>query len=570
MAAGRTREVVAAPELVGAGGWINTAEPLSLAALRGKVVLLDFWTFCCINCLHIIEELRPLEAAFPRDLVVIGVHSPKFPEEHDHEAVVRAVARHRITHPVLDDPDMITWQRYGVRAWPTLFLIDTNGHVRGGLSGEGHGDQLRQAIAALVEEGRRTGTLAPEKTVRLAGTAAARGKPRGTGMLAFPGKVASDGGSRLAIADTDHDRVLVVSLAGAIEREFGGLREPQGLYFDATDGERLVVANCLADEVVAIDLAGGERRTLASGISSAWDVTPWHGGIAVAEAGRHRLWLIEDAGKGPARPLAGSTAEGLQDGAALQAELAQPSGLSVAPDGALLFLDSETSSLRRLADGQVSTLIGQGLFEWGKQDGDRETARMQHPLGIAAAPDGAVYIADTFNSRLRVWRDGTLSTLPLEGLDEPGGLCLLPDGRLAVADTNNHRILLVEPATGAAELLPLAAERPAAERELASGAEVLFTLALDLGDDELDPSDGPPVRVSISADPPRLLAPGPRSWALDALPASVGVVTAGEGAGTLVFDVRAASCQGDECRLHSRRAELRVRLAPGGAAGAEA
>ncbi len=567
MTAGHTREVVVAPELVGAGGWINTAEPLSLAALRGKVVLLDFWTFCCINCLHIIEELRPLEAAFPRDLVVIGVHSPKFPEEHDHEAVVRAVARHRITHPVLDDPDMITWQRYGVRAWPTLFLIDTNGHVRGGVSGEGHGEQLQQAVAALIEEGRRTGTLAPEKTVRLAGTAAARGKPRGTGVLAFPGKVASDGAGRLAIADTDHDRVLVVSLDGEILQEFGGLREPQGLYFD---GDRLVVANCVADEVAAIDLASGERRTLASGISSAWDVAAWSGGIAVAEAGRHRLWLIENNGEGLARPLAGTTAEGLKDGPALQAELAQPSGLSVAPDGALLFLDSETSSLRRLADGQVSTLVGQGLFDWGAQDGDGDTARMQHPLGVAAAPDGAIYIADTFNSRLRVWREGRLSTLPVQGLDEPGGLCMLPDGRLAVADTNNHRILLVDPASGAAELLPLAAERPAAERELAAGAEVRFTLPLDLAGDELDPSDGPPVRVAVSADPPRLLAPGPRSWALEALPASVGVVTAGAGEGTLVFDVRAASCQGDECRLHSRRAELRVRITAGGAVSAEA
>jgi hypothetical protein len=338
------------------------------------------------------------------------------------------------------------------------------------------------------------------------------------------------------------------------------------LYFD---GGRLVVANCLADEVVAIDLADGARRTLASGISSAWDVAPWNGGIAVAEAGRHRLWLIEQGGEGLAHPLAGTTAEGLKDGPALEAELAQPSGLAVAPDGALLFLDSETSSLRRLADGRVSTLIGQGLFDWGRQDGDRETARLQHPLGIAAAADGAVYIADTFNSRLRLWREGQLTTLPVEGLDEPGGLCLLPDGRLAVADTNNHRILLVDATSGYAELLPLAAERPSADRELAAGTEVRFTLPLDLGEDELDPSDGPPVRVAVSADPPRLLAPGPRSWALDALPASVGVVTAG-GEGTLTFDVRAASCKGDECRLHSRRAELRVRLTAGGSASIEA
>src|SRR2546427_3476508 len=169
----RTRggERVEAPVLAGAGGWINTAEPLSLAKLRGKVVLLDFWTFCCINCLHIVEELRPVEVAFPNDLVVIGVHSPKFPEERDHAAVERAVARHRISHPVLDDPDMITWQRYGVRAWPTLFLIDTTGAVRAGISGEGHGDQLMTGIAALIEEGREQGTLDDGRQLRLVQTA---------------------------------------------------------------------------------------------------------------------------------------------------------------------------------------------------------------------------------------------------------------------------------------------------------------------------------------------------------------------------------------------------------------
>src|SRR5579871_4413543 len=375
----RGRERVEAPELAGAGGWINTDEPLSMTRLRGKVVLLDFWTFCCINCLHIVEELRPLEKAFPHDLVVVGVHSPKFPEEHDHEAVVRAVARHRITHPVLDDPDMITWQRYGVRAWPTLFLIDTTGNVRAGISGEGHGDQLRQAIEALIEEGKQTGTLDAERTIRLTPMAAPRATAAAPGTLAFPGKVASDGAGRLAIADTAHDRVLIVTLEGRIERELTGLREPQGLYFD---GDRLVVANCVADEVVAIDLASGERTVLAGGISTPWDVVPWQDGIAVAEAGRHRLWFIpaSDTGRGygGARVLAGTSAENIVDGPALSANLAQPSGLTVTPDGALVFADSEVSALRELRDGVVHTLVGKGLFEWGSADGDSETARLQH------------------------------------------------------------------------------------------------------------------------------------------------------------------------------------------------
>ncbi len=568
MTQAQQEERVDAPELAGAGGWINTAEPLSLAKLRGKVVLLDFWTFCCINCLHIIEELRPLEAAFPKELVVIGVHSPKFPAEHDHDAVVRAVARHRIRHPVLDDPDMITWKRYGVRAWPTLMLIDATGAVRGAVSGEGHGKALLQAVTGLIEEARRTGELAADRPIRLTGTAATRGVAATTGTLAFPGKVVSDGGKRLAIADSAHDRVLIVTLDGQVEQEFNGLREPQGICFD---GGRLVIANCLADEVLAIEIESGERSVLAGGISSPWDVALWEGGIAVAEAGRHRLWFIdaqsgaEGDGEG-ARVLAGTSGENLIDGPALRAQLAQPSGLTVTPDGALVFADSEVSALRELQAGVVTTLVGKGLFEWGTADGDGETARLQHPLGVAAAPDGSVYVADTFNSLLRVWRDGVLATLPVHGLNEPGGLCGLPDGRLAVADTNNHRIVLVDPVTGAIEplMLNLSELAAAEEQQIAASAAITISATLALMGDDLDPADGPPVRLSISADPPALLAAGPRSWALDTLPATVEILTGTSGDGTLTLDLKAASCTGDECHLHSRRIDVKVRLVAGG------
>jgi thiol-disulfide isomerase/thioredoxin len=135
-ATGRVR----APELRGRVGWINTDITLSLRELRelrGRVVVLDFWTFCCINCLRVIEELRLLEERFGTRLVVIGVHSPKFPQESDHPAVERAVARHRIAHPVRDDPELETWQQYGVRAWPTLVVIDPDRYVIAMASGEG-------------------------------------------------------------------------------------------------------------------------------------------------------------------------------------------------------------------------------------------------------------------------------------------------------------------------------------------------------------------------------------------------------------------------------------------------
>ena len=129
---------VRAPELTGRGGWINVKRDLSLEALKGKVVLLDFWTFCCINCLHVLDELRPLEEHFGDDLVVIGVHSPKFEHERDHKALERAVARYDVRHPVLDDLDRATWDQYGIRAWPTLVLVDPQGYAIAAISGEGN------------------------------------------------------------------------------------------------------------------------------------------------------------------------------------------------------------------------------------------------------------------------------------------------------------------------------------------------------------------------------------------------------------------------------------------------
>src|SRR5919112_425038 len=180
---------VRAPELAGDGGWIGV-DDLSLAALRGKVVLLDFWTLACVNCQRVLEELRGLERRFADALVVVGVHSPKFPHEHEHAAVRDAVARHRITHPVLDDPAMTSWDAYAVRAWPTLVLIDTHGRVALTVSGEGHAVELAAAIERLVAEAEADGSLRP-------GAVAAEPDALGTGELAHPGKVAV-GGDALA------------------------------------------------------------------------------------------------------------------------------------------------------------------------------------------------------------------------------------------------------------------------------------------------------------------------------------------------------------------------------------
>jgi thiol-disulfide isomerase/thioredoxin len=539
---------VRAPELRGAGGWINTEHPLSLRDLRGRVVLLDFWTFCCINCLRVTEELRPLEERFGERLVVIGVHSPKFPHESDHAAVARAVARHRITHPVLDDPELETWQQYGVRAWPTLVVIDPDGYVVAMASGEGNGTALGDVIQQLLD-GRTDLAVGPAFTpvaVRTAET------------LAFPGKVASDGGSRIAIADTGNDRVLVCDIDGTIRQEFGGFHQPQGVRFD---GDRLLVCDTVAGEVVAVDVAGGERHVLASGLHSPWDVLAIPDArIAVAEAGVHRIVAVPAQGDA-IEVLAGSRAEGLRDGPAREAHLAQPSGLTLLGGGAIAFADSEVSALRVLRDGKVETLVGTGLFEWGATDGNRRTARLQHPLGVAALPDGSIAVADTFNSLVRIWAGGELRTLHLsEPVDEPGGVDVLPDGRLLVADTNHQRVVTVDIQTGTVTEIRVKDEEGSGENAGASlsgaaGATIVVQADVDLAGSNLDLQQGPHVRVHLTTDSEPLLGPGPRSWALDSLPVSVKVRLGHPGKGLLTLDVIASTCEGDVCTIRRNTVE---------------
>ncbi len=536
---------VRAPRLQGDGGWIGVEE-LELADLRGRIVLLDFWTSGCVNCQRVAEELRGLERRWADELVVLGVHSPKFPHEHDHEAVRQAVARQRLEHPVLDDPALATWDQYAVRAWPTLVLVDPEGYEVARWSGEGHAVAISSAVEALVREHEPRGSL---RRGRLDAEVAAAG----TGELAFPGKVVvHPGDGRFALSDTGHDRVLVCAPDGEVLAEHGGLYQPQGVRWD---GDALLVCETGAGRVWRI---GTERTLVADGLASPWDVVLWHGHVVVAEAGRHRLWVRDGAGE--LQLLAGTGGEGLFDAPALQAGLAQPSGLAVTAGGELAWVDAEASALRVLdrPGGTVRTLVGAGLFDWGAEDGGPGRASMQHPLGLAAGPDGALWVADTYNDRLRVWREGHLWSVPIAAFDEPGGLDLLPDGRLVVADTGNHRLLVVDPVTAGAERVDVGrpgsvdASAPVVAETLVlrAGGRLEVALDLPLEGDALDPAGGAPVRVRLEADPPELLR-GPAAWSATRLPftASVALGGAPGSSGRITVELRAATCGPDACRL---------------------
>src|SRR5580704_7693539 len=352
---------VRAPELIGRGGWIGASTDFGLSSLNGKVVVLHFFTASCINCVRVLQELRPIEERFASEAVVVGIHSPKFPREHEHVAVERAVERLGIRFPVLDDPDLTTWQQYGVKGWPTLVVIDPEGYVVGGIAGEGSGAVVLSSVEQAITEHDAKNTLERGAVAGLWGTV-----PLGAGVrtISWPAQVATDAtGRRLAITDTGNGRIVVCDLQGRVEQVYPLLTRPQGACFD---GERLLVCDTGTDRVLAIDRKSGVQSVLAANLASPTGVAVLADGSAlVSEAGRHRLWRLPSGGGDPVL-VAGTGQPGLRDGRVDDgggAVLGQPAGVAALPGGGAVFVDADASALRVLtAGGEIVTLVGQGLF----------------------------------------------------------------------------------------------------------------------------------------------------------------------------------------------------------------
>ncbi|HEX8117564.1 MAG TPA: thioredoxin-like domain-containing protein, partial [Pyrinomonadaceae bacterium] len=472
---------VRAPELAGGRGWLNTDRPLSIAGLRGKVVLLDFWTYGCVNCMHVIPDLKRLEARYAKELVVIGVHSAKFENEKETENIRRIVLRYGLEHPVVNDADFRIWESYAVRAWPTQVLIDPSGYVVGQVAGEGNYEVIDGAVGQLVAEAKKRGTL----DTRPLKFALERAKT-GDLPLAFPGKVLADErGERLFVADSNHNRVVVTKLDGTLLYTIGsgarGRRDgtfdtasfdgPQGL---ALDGETLYVADTRNHLVRRVDLksktvetaagTGAQLRdfnvrggpALTTPLSSPWDLALRGRTLYVAMAGPHQIWKL-DLDAREVAVYAGTGREARNDGTRLgefedpaASTFAQPSGL--AADGSTLYVaDAESNIVRAIKGEEVRTLAGGDLFEFGDRDGPGDEVRLQHPLGLAAEGD-RLFVADTYNHKIKLLdpRAGRVETFAGTGKPgqadgtraefyEPGGLSIAR-GKLYVADTNNHAV----------------------------------------------------------------------------------------------------------------------------------
>lgn len=469
---------VRAPEITGGRGWLNTDKPLSLAALKGKIVLLDFWTYGCINCIHIIPDLKKLEAKYPNQLVVIGVHSAKFQNEKETENIRRIILRYEIEHPVYNDSEYAVWQSYGVRAWPTQILIDPVGYVVGSISGEGNYDVIDEAIGKLIANFRPKGELNEEPLKLVLERAKVGDLP-----LAFPGKILADAArDRLFIADSNHNRIVVIKLDGTLVETVGTgdagaadgpfdkatFYRPQGL---ALNGDNLYVADTENHLIRRVDLKSRTVETIAGtgrqsyerfktgpardvGLSSPWDLTLVGPVLYIAMAGPHQIWQL-DLDKNEVSTFAGSGREARLDGPLLESGFAQPSGL--ATQGNTLYVaDSESNIIRAIdvASGTVETLVGGDLFDFGDVDGSGNDVRLQHPLGLLSYGD-QILIADTYNHKIKQLdpKKDTVKTLfgtgkpgQADGASasfyEPGGLALAND-KLYVADTNNHAIRVV-------------------------------------------------------------------------------------------------------------------------------
>ncbi|MCP4785001.1 MAG: redoxin domain-containing protein [Fuerstiella sp.] len=519
-------DAVAVPPGILDGGaeWLNTSTPIDLKALRGKVVLLDFWTYCCINCMHVLPDLKYLEEKYPNELVVIGVHSAKFDNEKLSENIRDAILRYEIKHPVVNDSEMLIWRKFGTRAWPTLALIDPEGRFAGSQGGEGNRDLFDTVINKVVEYHRWKGTL--DETPVVFDLETNNAKPT---SLRYPGKLIADAQSkRLFISDSNHNRIVVTDLDGKLlhtigsgqpGRSDGGFAtaefdHPQGM---ALVGEVLYVADTENHLLRAVDLQAESVKTLAgtgvqgrprnvhgellkTALNSPWALSHIDGTLYIAMAGPHQIWS-HVIGTNAIKVHAGSAREDVINGSLNESAFAQPSGLSPNADGTFFYVaDSEGSAIRSVPideSGNVTTIAGtselprgQSLFAFGDVDADGANARFQHPLGVAWHDD-SIFVADSYNHKIRrvdlksgevtTWL-GTgsagASVSPAE-MNEPAGLSIAA-GQLYIADTNNHRICRADLATKEFSVIEISGLEPPRRKPRRSAPDPVD--AVDVGE----------------------------------------------------------------------------------------
>ncbi|XP_048746325.2 NHL repeat-containing protein 2-like isoform X2 [Ostrea edulis] len=486
--------------------WMNVSKPLKLEdGLKGKLVVLDFFTYCCINCLHVLPDLAALEDQFTvKDgVVVIGVHSAKFENEKISTNILSAILRHNINHPVVNDKNASLWSDLMIQCWPTFVVLSPNGYILQFYVGEGHRDRLLEFVCQCVMYYKGKDLLSSQDIALQLEKSKRRDTP-----IKFPGKMCvSEAGRSVVVSDSGHNRVLILSKEGIVQHCVGtsdrGFKDgnftqcqfhsPQGVVMK---GDIIFVADTENHAIRKIDVEKQEVTTIAGlgkpgtdkeggqpgtqqELSSPWDIVigPSPDGqldsvLYIAMAGTHQIWAYflvdvkwykgKQYRQGACVAFAGSgSEENRNNNYPNKAAFAQPSGLTLGDIGGDSFLfvaDSESSTIRSvsLKDGAVKHVVGgerdpMNLFAYGDKDGSGIDAKLQHPLGVAmVSSSNSLLVADSYNHKLKFVDISRKLCTTVVGtdddvkLDEPGGICVEEGSGVAyIADTNNHIIRIL-------------------------------------------------------------------------------------------------------------------------------
>lgn len=476
--------------------WLNSSRKIESSDLKNRVILLDFWSYACVNCLNMIPEIKKLETEFGNRLTVIGVHSGKFNNEKNDESIKKAIIKNDVSHLVVNDSEFKIWNGFKISSWPTFVLIDAKGRVVKKYDGKISAEDLRKDIKKLISKykyrlnnERLPIVLEKNRVVDY--------------ILKFPGEIIFaqnfsykniNKANVLIIANTGKNKILVTNLNGNILLEIGSgdvgfddgdfysasFNSPRGLLFK---NNNLYIADTSNHALRKINFTDGKVSTLIGNgkrgevvkqsdradkisLSSPFDLAffPDKNNIVISNSGTNQL-LKYNTSSNTVTPFAGNGSKGLINGAYPNNSLAQPSGLSSYGEQ-LYFVDAESSSLRSISkSGVVKTLIGNGLSEFGYKGGKKDEALMQHPVGIIAF-DKEIYIADTHNHAIRRYniKTGELSTYSggergdnINGgkrtqYDEPEAITYFAD-RFYIVDSNNNRIVEIAKNNGGAKIL---------------------------------------------------------------------------------------------------------------------
>lgn len=466
-----------APEFPASLEWIN-GDPLQMSEQRGRVVALVFWSASSAYCQNLLVELSAIATRHADGLTVVAVHTPKFEAERDARIPLKALNRMGCRLPVVQDKLFLLWQHFEILAWPTVVLIGADGRVQQRFVGDHQRQLIDAAVQSLLDEA--------GAQQRVFGVQPFAYKPEPRMPLLFPSGIAV-GPSHLYIADSGHHRVLECTHDGRILRTFGSgtpdyadgnsaecsFHSPRGLHLTR---DALLVADTGNHALRRIALLNGETDTVVgtgqrrqpdegpgsspttTALDTPWGVTGSHDKLYISLAGAQQIWEYDQVGRS-LRVLAGSGQIGFADGAGERAMLAQPSGMALVQQS-LYVADSAASAIRNvhIAAGQIHSLIGHGLFEFGCQDGARQSGLLQYPLDIAMDPKQAqLWIADTYNNQIRALRlgGGELRTLQLDYvLHEPAAIAAGADA-LWLANSHSHEVLRIDPDTRQVQRLPI-------------------------------------------------------------------------------------------------------------------